>query len=373
MKSHRYLLALLALSLPLVAEEPKTPLAQPTTAGFLKGGSPVKIESLVAAKWLQGAAPTEWTQDEIYIFESWATWCGPCIAAIPHMEELHRKYGQKGVHIHGMNVMDKDEPTAAAFLKKKGEGMTYPVAWVEKETGAFEREWLKPARVTGIPHTFVIMNGKILFTTHPMSLTDEVVDALLAGGDARDKVVAKFTVQNVKTDTVETLRAEMRQALESKDIALAKAKLAEFEKVDPSGGRDLVPQVAKVEIAVLSGEGFPEALDGVKAPWIMAMMVTNQEEPGKEWSQEQMKAAISRLGKFPADQPDLQGQLALATLLWKTGDQAASKAIIQQGIDMPGSVVTGPLKRLMAKMEKNEYPPMTVTLGDIRASSGQGH
>lgn len=358
--------ALIVSSVPLSAAD--SPAATETLTTTLKAGSPVKIESLAAAKWLQGAAPTEWKKDEVYVFESWATWCGPCIAAIPHMEELHRKYGSKGLHVHGMNVMDKGEAVAAAFVKKKGDGMTYPVAWVEKDSGAFEKEWLKPAHVTGIPHTFVIVNGKILFTTHPMSLTDALVEKLLSGGAARDEAAAGFTVENNKTNILEAARADLNKAIEARDPALSKVKLAEFEKADTSGGRDLTPQVAHVEIALMTGEGFNEALEGVKAGWILGMMVNGQDTPGKEWSKDQMSAAIARLEVLSAAQKDLQAQLALATLNWRVGKHDVSKALIQEGIEMPNSVVTEPLKRLMVKMEANEFPPMRQTLDDIKSS-----
>lgn len=366
MRLSHFTFALLLSSLPVAAAE--TPAAPDAPTTTLTAGSPVKIESLAAAKWLQGAAPTEWVKDEIYVFESWATWCGPCIAAIPHMEELHQKYGSKGLHIHGMNVMDQGEAVAAAFVKKKGNGMTYPVAWVEKETGAFEKDWLKPARVTGIPHTFVVANGNILFTTHPMSLTDEVVEKLLKGGADRDEVSAKFAAQNVKTDLIAATRAELNQAIKDKNVTLAKEKLAAFEKIDPTAGQDLTPQVARVEIAKLTGEGFNEALESVKAGWILAMMVSGQETPGNEWTKEQMTSAIARLEVLSAQQKDLQAQLALASLNWQVGNKDAAKALIQEGIEMPNSVVTEPLKRLLVKMEAGELPTMRETLDDIRAS-----
>ena len=371
MRLPHLIFAFLVSSTPLLAAD--NPTAKDPTTTVLKAGSPVNIESLAASKWLQGAAPTDWKPDEVYVFESWATWCGPCIQAIPHMEELHRKYGAKGLHVHGMNVMDKSEAVAAAFVQKKGEGMTYPVAWVEKDTGAFEKEWLKPANVTGIPHTFVIVNGKILFTTHPMSLTDTVVEKLLEGGAARAKVSAGFIIQNIQSANVNDARADLNKAIEAKDAELAKEKLAEFEKVDPTEGHDLSPQVARVKIARMTGDGFNEALEQVKMGWVLAMLVSGQEAPGEEWSEEQMTAAIARLEELSADEKDLQSQLALASLNWRVGNHDVAKALIQEGIDMPNSTVSDPLKRLLKKMEADELPTMRMTLDDIRSSNPVSH
>ena len=64
---------------------------QPT----LKPGSELSLEPLAAAKWIQGEAPKSFESGKIYMFECWATWCGPCIAAIPHVNALHKKYYDK--------------------------------------------------------------------------------------------------------------------------------------------------------------------------------------------------------------------------------------------------------------------------------------
>mgnify|MGYP003918414609 CR=1 FL=1 len=53
------------------------------SAAGLKVGDPApatRPESM-----LQGAAVKEFKKGEVYVFECWASWCGPCVAAIPQI------------------------------------------------------------------------------------------------------------------------------------------------------------------------------------------------------------------------------------------------------------------------------------------------
>ncbi|MEH3114366.1 TlpA family protein disulfide reductase [Pedobacter terrae] len=52
--------------------------------------------ALKYAKWVQGANPiSELAPDKTYVLEFWATWCAPCIAAMPHLSGLSKKYAGK--------------------------------------------------------------------------------------------------------------------------------------------------------------------------------------------------------------------------------------------------------------------------------------
>ena len=47
--------------------------------------------------WLQGEPIKSLdAEGKVYMLELWATWCGPCVQIIPHVNEWHKKYKAKG-------------------------------------------------------------------------------------------------------------------------------------------------------------------------------------------------------------------------------------------------------------------------------------
>lgn len=138
---------------------------------------------LKVAKWVQGQPVTKFEPGTVYVIECWATWCGPCIAAIPHVNELQKKYEGKVVVI-GMNIWEDNEAGVEPFVKKMGDKMTYRVAMDDKSTdsqGAVATNWMKAAGKNGIPCSFIIdKEGKIAWIGHPMSM-DTPLEQIVAG------------------------------------------------------------------------------------------------------------------------------------------------------------------------------------------------
>lgn len=107
------------------------------------------------------------------IYEFWATWCGPCQEAMPHMQKLAGKYSAKLVII---SISDEDEETVKDFVRSGK--LTYPI-------GIDTKGRMKDAlEIRGIPHCIVVDPGGIVrWQGHPMSLGEDgkVLDKLLGG------------------------------------------------------------------------------------------------------------------------------------------------------------------------------------------------
>lgn len=97
----------------------------------------------------------------------WASWCGPCRMAIPHVRELHEKYGDR----LGIVAVSVDEDPEAWRQAMEQEKMTWPQMRVAKEN---IKDVTKAYNFSGIPFIVLIdPQGRIAFAGHdPVKVSD---------------------------------------------------------------------------------------------------------------------------------------------------------------------------------------------------------
>lgn len=144
----------------------------------LKEGS--EIRSYPTVEWLKGEPVTQLDPDKVYLIECWATWCGPCKMAIPHVNELHNKYADKGLVVIGQDVFEDKIDVVKAFVAEKGDEMAYRVAYSGGRDSQFVKDWVEPIGIKGIPHTTIIKNNRIVWMTHPMNVSEKAIEYILA-------------------------------------------------------------------------------------------------------------------------------------------------------------------------------------------------
>lgn len=132
---------------------------------------PLTLESLLQAP---RGSEVSWSglKGKVVVLEFWATWCIPCIRAMPHLNELADSFKDEAVQF--IAITDEKESTVAAFLKKR------PIhAWIGLNA---DKSLFSRYNVTGIPYTVIVdQRGKIAAITNPLELTSTHLKDLLTG------------------------------------------------------------------------------------------------------------------------------------------------------------------------------------------------
>lgn len=93
-------------------------------------------------------------KDKVVLLDLWATWCGPCRLEVPHLVELSKEYGSKGVEVLGLTLENPatDEQKVRDFADEFK--INYKIGWARAD---FARELMRGNG--SIPQTFVIAPG----------------------------------------------------------------------------------------------------------------------------------------------------------------------------------------------------------------------
>lgn len=186
---------------------------------------------------------------EVIFIEKWGVKCPPCLALIPHVEELQRDFGGRGLHIFAFEAQGHSAEEIQATMAARG-GKSYPVAAggaPNYETGG------------GIPHGWLVgVDGKIIWEGHP--------------GDAAFDKTLKAELAKVKfpglglTDVDKALEKSVKSYLAG-DLAKARTeaqKVAEGAKSSEEAKKDAEHILARIQAQAEKAKAKAESLEAEK-------------------------------------------------------------------------------------------------------------
>ena len=83
----------------------------------------------------------------VVVLDFWATWCGPCVQAMPIIDKVTRAHAAKGVKLIAVNLRETEDDVKAFMKQHK----LSPIVAMDRDGDTAEKY-----RVSGIPQTVVI-------------------------------------------------------------------------------------------------------------------------------------------------------------------------------------------------------------------------
>lgn len=200
---------------------------------------PFTIGSPAPALTVDNWYPTEQENDQpitsfqsgnVYVVEFWATWCGPCVASIPHINDLQNQYLDRGVTF--ISLTDEDQETVEPFFKRQVRGAEGDDAPTYGELmsayrvgsdpdGSVSESYMQAAGQSGIPCAFIVgKSGRVEWIGHPMAM-DDVLEQVVE--DQWDR--AAFAKQFKLKQKMDLMMQQVMRALRRGDTEAAFATL----------------------------------------------------------------------------------------------------------------------------------------------------
>jgi len=226
---------------------------------------------------------TEFEDDKVYVVEFWATWCGPCIASMPHLRETQDEYVKQGVQI--VSISDEDLPTVVKFLTRKVRGekkklyheLTSGYCLTTDPDRSNHDAYMKASGQRGIPTCFIVgKDGYIEWIGHPMRMDKPLAQVV---GDEWDREA--FAESFKRDQAVELAFAKISRELwklkkeESPKASLARLDeyVAELNEEDSELNKEIADRCSSIRFSLVMEIGGPEAAEA------FAKMASESENP----------------------------------------------------------------------------------------------
>ena len=350
------------------APEPKQ--ATPPAPGLPK--SDVKIlgpgdpaPSLDGIQQVTGEPLTKFEPGTIYVLDMWATWCSPCIKAIPHMSEIAEKYKDKGVKVYGVAIWETERPARDGTLfdrvkrfAESNKEIKYPIAYAG-ENIEFAMRWMNATDRKTIPTVFIInKDGKFAWMGHPNMGMDQALERIVAGNydPVEEERLAKE--REDKRQRGMRMAVKMQQRVQNKDWEAAQEIMSNIVDVDPEMFAPTA--VARMRVLVAEMKDAPRAdewarscLDRYRNSAYVLREIAHYINTAPEGYQKDaaLSLELARAAEKVAKKEDSRTFVILGESLAASGDVEGAKAVLLAAMKDADNLGKEELQKQLDKMK----------------------
>jgi thiol-disulfide isomerase/thioredoxin len=114
---------------------------------------------------------------KVVVVDFWATWCMPCVMAMPDMKAAYKKYKDQGVQFVGISLDEKDDKAKVAEFVKQQE-IAWPIAFSGQ---GWEDPTARQYGIASIPSVWVVGKDGLVVSDDAREKLGETIEAAIKG------------------------------------------------------------------------------------------------------------------------------------------------------------------------------------------------
>ncbi|MFO0832414.1 MAG: TlpA disulfide reductase family protein [Phycisphaerales bacterium] len=325
-----------------------------------------KAPGIHVEKFVKGEPVTSFEAGKVYVVEFWATWCGPCRAAFPHLSEMQKEYKDKGVTFIGTNIWEPRDgkytpevfDKVSKFVDGQAEKMSYTVAY---DGGAkwMDQNYMQTTAQDGIPAAFIVdQEGRIAWLGHPMTMEDALKDIVAKKWDIN--AFAEKTNKSIKgTFKTRPMMEALGKAWQAKDWPEVEKQVDAIAAISPEQAMGPAMGYFSNVMKTDEAKGYAFAAKMVDGPFKAEPQFLNAVawsivDPDSEYAKKDLDLAMkaATAANEASKDKDAAIQDTLARVYWVKGNKAKAVEIQEKAIKNATKEMKEDLEATLAEYKK---------------------